>query len=150
MAVDRSLKPQSVLFLCAMNQVRSPMAAGLAKHYFGRVLYVDSAGVRKGEHDGFVDAVMDEIGIDMSKHRAKTLEELEEWDGLGFDLIVSLSPEAHHAALELTRTLAVGVEYWPIPDATRTEGSREQRLEAYRQVREMLSERILRRFSSSP
>ncbi len=147
MAVDRSQQPQSVLFLCGMNQVRSPMAEGLARHYFGRTLFVDSAGVRKGEHDGFVDAAMEELGIDLTKHKPKTIEELEEWEGLGFDLFVTLSPEAHHAALELTRTLAVDVEYWPMPDPTRTEGSREQRLEAYRQVRDLLSERILRRFA---
>ena len=109
---------QSVLFVCAMNSVRSPMAEAIARHYFGKSIYVQSAGVRKGEADGFMVAALDEIGIDALKHKPRTLEELEEWEGLNFDLIVSLSPEAHHAALELTRTIAADVEYWPTPDPT--------------------------------
>ena len=133
---------QSVLFVCAHNAVRSPMAEALARHYFGKSLYVQSAGIRPGEPDGFVAAVLDEIGIDASKHRPRSLTDLEEWEGLNFDLILSLSPEAHHAALELTRTMAVDVEYWPTQDPTLVEGSRQQRLDAYRLVRDGLSGRI--------
>jgi protein-tyrosine-phosphatase len=91
--------------------------------------------------------VLDEIGIDASKHRVRTLEELEDWEGLNFDLIVSLSPEAHHRALELTRTSAVEVEYWPTPDATLVQGSREQMLDAYRAVRDLLTRRIKERLA---
>ena len=98
----------------------------------GRRLYVASAGVRKGELDPFAVAAMEEIGIDIAAHRPMTFEELEDWEGLNFDLIVTLSPEAHHRALELTRTAAVEVEYWPTADPTVQEGSREQRLDAYR------------------
>jgi protein-tyrosine-phosphatase len=133
---------QSVLFICAHNAIRSPMAEALARHYFGKSVYVQSAGVRTGEIDPFVAAVLDEIGIDASRHRPRTLADLEEWEGLNFDLIVTLAPEAHHAALELTRTLAADVEYWPTPDPTLAQGSREQRLDAYRAVRDGLSERI--------
>ena len=133
---------QSVLFVCAHNAVRSPMAEALARHYFGKSLYVQSAGIRPGEPDGFVAAVLDEIGIDASKHRPRSLTDLEEWEGLNFDLILSLWPEAHHAALELTRTMAVDVEYWPTQDPTLVEGSRQQRLDAYRLVRDGLSGRI--------
>ena len=134
---------QSVLFVCAMNSVRSPMAEAIARHYFGKSIYVQSAGVRKGEADPFMMAALDEIGINASKHRPRTLEELEEWEGLNFDLIISLSPEAHHAALELTRTVAADVEYWPTPDPTLiTQGSRDQVLDAYRDVRDGLSYRI--------
>lgn len=133
---------QSVLFMCAMNQVRSPMAEALARHYFGKSVYVQSAGIRKGEKDGFMVAVLDEIGIDASKHRSRTVDELDEWEGLNFDLIVTLSPEAHHKALDLTRTIAAEVEYWATPDPTLLQGSREQMLEAYRSVREGLSSRI--------
>jgi protein-tyrosine-phosphatase len=133
---------QSVLFVCAMNAVRSPMAEAIAKHYFGRSIYVQSAGVRRGEINGFMTSTLDEIGIDASKHKPHTLEELEEWEGLNFDLIISLSPEAHHAALELTRTLAADVEYWPTPDPTLVQGSREQVLDAYRNVRDGLLYRI--------
>ena len=147
MTSTRSARPQAVLFACGMNAVRSPMAAGLFKQLFGKSVYVGSAGVQKGELDPFVVAVMDEIGIDISRHKPMTFEELEELEGLNFDLIVTLSPEAHHRALELTRTSAVDVEYWPTVDPTGTEGSREQKLEAYRAVRDQLLNRIRGRFA---
>ncbi|ACA17075.1 protein tyrosine phosphatase [Methylobacterium sp. 4-46] len=137
---------QSVLFVCNFNAVRSAAAEALARHYFGRSVYVQSAGVRSGEPtDPFMIAALDEIGIDAHRHRPRTLEELEEWEGLNFDLIISLSPEAHHAALELTRTVAAEVEYWPTPDPTASQGSREQRLDAYREVRDGLAARIRKR-----
>lgn len=139
-------RPQAVLFLCGHNSIRSPMAAALAKHYFGKSLYVTSAGVRRGEIDPFATAVMEEIGIDLSKHRPVTIEDREEDEGLNFDLVVSLSPQAHHRALELTRTLSLEVEYWPTPDPTIAEGSRDQKLEAYRTVRDDLLKRIKARF----
>src|SRR3954465_1496620 len=145
----RAARPQAVLFACGMNSVRSPMAAALFKHYFGRT-YVGSAGVRKGELDPFAVVTMEEFGLDIGKHKPMTFEELEDWEGLNFDLIVTLSPEAHHKALELTRTVAADVEYWPTPDPTGTEGSREQKLAAYREVCDALSMRIRRRFSRVP
>jgi protein-tyrosine-phosphatase len=146
----RSTRPQAVLFACGLNSVRSPMAAGLFKQMIGRSTYVASAGVKKGELDPFAVAVLDDLGIDITKHRPMTFEELDDWEGLNFDLIVTLSPEAHHKALELTRTLAAGVEYWPTPDPTAIEGTREQRLAAYRQVRDQLTERIRQRFGGQP
>jgi protein-tyrosine-phosphatase len=138
--------PLAVLFACGLNSVRSPIAAGLLARLFGRAVYVGSAGVRKGELDPFAVAVMAEIDIDISRHRPVTFEELEEWEGLNFDLIITLSPEAHHRALELTRASAVDVEYWPTPDPTGLEGSRAQQLDAYRQLRDQLSARIRERF----
>ena len=140
------LRPQAVLFACGLNAVRSPMAAALLRQMLGGALYVGSAGVRKGELDPFASAVMDEIGIDINSHGPITFEELEDLEGLNFDLIVTLSPEAHHRALELTRTLAVEVEYWPTPDPTLVEGSRDQRLAAYRAVRDALVQKIRERF----
>ncbi len=140
-------RPQAVLFACGQNAVRSPMAAALARHLFGRSVYVGSAGVRKGELDHFAAAAMEEIGLDIGKHRPMTFEELEDWEGLNFDVIITLAPEAHHKALELTRTLAADVEYWPTPDPTIIEGSREQRLDAYRAVRDELMLRIKERFA---
>ncbi len=134
-----------MLFVCAMNSVRSPMAAAIFKHFFSKT-YVGSAGVRKGELDPFAVAAIDELGLNIAKHKPMTLEELEEWEGLNFDLIVTLSPEAHHKALDLTRTLAADVEYWPTPDPTIVEGSREQRLDAYREMRDGLMRRIKQRF----
>jgi protein-tyrosine-phosphatase len=145
-APARNTNPQAVLFACGLNSVRSPMAAYLFRYLIGPSVYVESAGVRKGELDPFAVAVMEEIGIDIGKHRPVTFEELEDWSGLNFDLIVTLAPQAHHKALELTRTLAAEVEYWPTPDPTAEEGSREQRLGAYRQVRDQLTDRIKRRF----
>lgn len=149
MVSDRRRNPQAVLFACGMNQVRSPMAAAIMQHFFGNRVFIESAGVHKGEHDPFVDAVMDEIGIDTQKTRPKTIEELEEWEGLNFDLVVTLAPDAHHKALDLTRTNDMEVEYWPTPDPTLAQGSREQRLDAYRQVRDMLMQRIRQRFTRS-
>ncbi len=140
-------RPQAVLFACGRNIVRSPIAAALFRHLFGRTTYVASAGARAGEPDSFAIAVMDEIGLDIAKHRPMTFEELEDWEGLNFDLIITLSPEAHHRALELTRTLATEVESWPTSDPSAVEGSREQRLDAYRTTRDQLMARIKERFA---
>ena len=145
-----STMPQAVLFACGLNAVRSPMAAALLKQMLGGSLYIASAGVRKGELDPFAEAAMEEIGIDMHAHVPITFEELEDLEGLNFDLIVSLSPEAHHKALELTRTIAAEVEYWPTPDPTVVEGNRGQRLESYRAVRDQLMLRITERFAAPP
>jgi len=143
----RARQPQAVLFACGQNSVRSPMAASLLHHMFPRELYVRSAGVKKGELDPFAVAVMAELGQDISSHKPITFDELEDWEGLNFDLIITLSPEAHHKALELTRTLAAEVEYWPTLDPTRTDGSREQKLAAYREVCDSLLLRIRKRFA---
>ena len=138
--------PQAVLFACGLNAVRSPMAAALLKQMLGRSLYIASAGVRKGELDPFASAAMEEIGLDIHAHGPITFEELEDLEGLNFDLIVTLSPEAHHKALELTRRLPVEVEYWPTADPTAIDGNREQRLDAYRAVRDALMSKIRERF----
>ena len=130
---------QSVLFACSENAVRSPMAAALAEQRFGRLMHVASVGVRPGEPDPFMVEAMDEMGLDLSRHRPRTFEEL---DDACFDMIVTLSPEAHHRALEFTRTMAVSVVYWPTLDATGIEGSRAIMLQAYRSVRDALAARI--------
>jgi protein-tyrosine-phosphatase len=140
-------RPQSVLFACSFNAVRSPMAEGLAKHFFGRQIYFASAGVRSGELDGFAVAALDEIGINIAKHKPQTFEDLED---ASFDLIVTLSPEAHHKALEFTRTLAVEVVYWPTMDPTAVDGTREAILTAYRNVRDGLQKRIMEEFEWRP
>src|ERR1700753_3564748 len=127
-APPRPRTPQAVLFACGMNSVRSPMAESLLRHMLPQALYVKSAGVKKGELDPFAVAVMAELGQDISNHRPMTFGELDDWEGLNFDLIIPLSPEAHHKALDLTRTLAAEVEYWPPPDPTGTEGGREHKM----------------------
>ena len=132
-------RPQSILFACSENAVRSVMAETMAKRIVGRSIYVQSAGVRPGRHDPFVDAVMDELGIDTARHRPRRFEDLEDDN---FDMIVTLSPEAHHRALEYTRAMAVDVVYWPTADPTATEGSRDSVLAAYRATREGLARRI--------
>ncbi len=139
--------PGAVLFACTLNAVRSPMAAAIMRHLFGRFVYVESAGARAGELDPLAVAVMEEVGIEIGKHKPKRLEDLE--DG-SFDLVVTLSPEAQHKAVEMTRTTAVVIEYWPTMDPTAVEGSREQRLAAYRAVRDTLQSRIERRFDARP
>jgi protein-tyrosine-phosphatase len=149
MAPPRLRNPQAVLFACGFNSVRSPMAESLLQQMFPHALYVKSAGVKKGELDPFAVAVMAELGQDISRHRPMTFEELNDWEGLNFDLIITLSPEAHHKALDLTRTLAADVEYWPTPDPSGTEGSRDQKLDAYREVCDGLLLRIRKRFSKA-
>ena len=137
--------PGAVLFACTMNTVRSVMASAILRHLAGHRTYVESAGVKAGEPDPFVTVVMDEIGIDVSQHSPHTLQELHD---TSFDLIITLSPEAHHQALELTRTMAVDVEYWPTLDASMMleQGSREQILGYYRGVRDDLFDKIKKRF----
>src|SRR5580704_17996691 len=131
-------EPQAVLFACGLNSVRSPMAAALLRKLRGAPLNIASAGVRTAELDPFAVAVMAEIGIDIAAHRPTTFEELEDLEGLNFDLIVTLAPEAHHTALALTHRLAAEVEYWPTADPAA--------VEAYREVRDQLMERIRARF----
>ena len=140
--------PGSVLFACTHNTLRSPMAAGLMRLHFGPLMRLDSAGVRPGEEVSAMAAfVMDEAGVDISRLRPKGFEAFEE-DGEGpFDLIVSLSPEAHHRALNLIPKLGKAAEYWPTFDPSVTEGSREQVLMEYRSVRDGLERRIAARFA---
>jgi len=135
--------PGAVLFACSRNAVRSPMAAAILKHLAGRRIYVESAGVRPGEPDPFAIAVMEEMGIDMSRHKPVSVGDLHD---LSFDLIVTLAPEAQHQALELAHGYAIDVEYWPTPDPTLASGSREQILDAYRDVRDRLFTKIKQRF----
>jgi len=140
-------RPQAVLFACSHNAVRSPIAEGLARYLFGKTIYIASAGIKPDQLDPFAVAVMDEIGLDISKHRPRTFAELED---SSFDLIITLSPEAHHRALEFTRTMAVDVEYWPTQDPTAVTGSREQMLDAYRAVRDGLLAKIKTRLDWRP
>jgi protein-tyrosine-phosphatase len=135
--------PASVLFACSENSVRSPTAEALAKRLYGQSSYIDSVGVRASEVDGFAVAVLDEMGIDVHRHHAKTFEDV---DPASFDLIVTLSPEAHHRALEFTRGTATEVEYWPMPDPSAVDGSRESRLDAYRRTRDQVLARLKARF----
>lgn len=144
---EPNVLPGSVLFACTHNAIRSAMAEAIMKHLFGHLVYVDSAGVRKGEPDGFAIEVMDEVGIDLSGHRPKNLDDLED---TSYDLIISLSPEAQHKAVEFTRTMACEVEFWNTLDPSMVEGSRERVLSVYRDVRDQLMERIKQRFGSGP
>ncbi|WP_337187046.1 low molecular weight phosphatase family protein [Phenylobacterium sp.] len=153
MAADPAKRlPDAVLFCCNFNQVRSPMAESLLKTFAGTRIFVDSCGLKRGDFDPDEDdmevdplaaEVMREVGVDLSGHRCKTFDELEDDS---FDLVVSLTPEAQHRAVELARGRSAEIEYWPTLDPTLTEGSREHRLEAYRQVRDGLAQRIRRRF----
>lgn len=140
-------RPTSVLFACSLNSVRSPMAEALAKHLSPRQIYIQSAGVKKGELDPFAVTVLEEIGLDLSGHKPHTFEEIEDSN---FDLCITLAPEAHHKALDLTRTMAMEVEYWPTADPQLANGSREQILDAYRGVRDGLMRRIRERLGWAP
>ena len=135
--------PEAVLFACTRNAIRSPMAEALLKHFHGARIYVQSVGVRPGLLDPFAIAVMDEMGIDIARHRQRSFDDLEDDS---FDLVISLSPEAQHRAVEMTRLMACEVEFWNTFDPSLVEGSREVRLDAYREVRDSLMRRILERF----
>jgi protein-tyrosine-phosphatase len=135
--------PSAVLFACTLNAIRSPMAAAIMHHYHGHKVYVASAGIEAGDPDPFVGIIMDEIGIDLKKHRPHSFEDLED---SAFDLLVTLSPEAQRRAEDMTRTTAIAVEDWEIADPSQVQGSREQILDGYRAVRDDLLKRIQARF----
>ncbi len=135
--------PSAVLFICTQNAIRSPMAAAITHHLLGHRVYVASAGIEAGDPDPFVGMVMDEIGLDLTRHRPHSLEDLSD---AGFDLAITLSPQAKHHAEEMTRTMAIEVENWPIPDPSLTQGSRDQILEAYRAVRDEIMKHVQKRF----
>jgi protein-tyrosine-phosphatase len=139
--------PGAILFACTMNSVRSPMAAAMMRHLLGRFVFVDSAGVRAGALDPLAVEVMEEIGIELAAHRPRRFEDLED---TSFDLVITLSPQAQHKAMELTRTHATQVEYWPTVDPTVVEGSLEQRRLAYRAVRDRLMQQLRARFVDPP
>ena len=138
--------PSSVLFACTWNAVRSPLAEGVAKRLLGKLVFTDSVGVHKKEIDPFVVVVLGEIGIDVRDHKPKSFDELED---SSFDLVISLSPEAQHQAVEMTRSMACDVEFWHTFDPSIVEGNRETRLEAYRQVRDTLLRKIEEHFDVS-
>ncbi len=143
--------PQSVLFCCDHNAVRSPMAEGMMKAFYGQEAYVQSAGVRGTmEVDGFSVAVCEELGVELSRHRTRSFEEMQQWgdDLTGFDLIVALSPASLRMAQELTRHAAVEIEYWPVLDPTGLGERREEKLAAYRQARDQIRARMVERFGA--
>tara|TARA_B100000700_G_scaffold107041_1_gene120788 strand:+ start:264 stop:710 length:447 start_codon:yes stop_codon:yes gene_type:complete len=140
--------PSAVLFACTMNSVRSPMAEAILKFLHGTRIYVDSVGVRSREIDGFAITVMDEIGIDLTQHKAKTFDNLED---NYYDLVIPLSPEAQHRAVEMTRVMACKIEFWNIFDPSIFENEdRDSRLDAYRQIRDQLMDKIKSKFPTNP
>jgi protein-tyrosine-phosphatase len=138
--------PGAVLFACSQNAIRSPMAEALMKHYWGHKVFVDSCGVRAGERDEFIVPVLEEVGVDISRHVAKSFDDLLD---SSFDLVITLSPEAHHRALEMTRTMAIEVEYWPTMDPSVITGSRDQIMDGYRACRDHLIRRMRERFGKT-
>lgn len=141
-------EPTSVLFICNFNAVRSPMAEALTKHYLGRKIYVDSVGLRPEttEANPFTIAAVKEVGLDLSAHTPKSMDELLD---SSFDLIITLSPDSHHKAIAMTRTMSADVEYWPTFDPTTTTGNREAIMDSFRQLRDMLDLKIRSRFNIS-
>ena len=141
--------PQSVLFCCDHNAVRSPMAEGIMKKFYGTGTYVQSAGVKNDlEIDGFCIAVCQEIGVELSRHRSRSFDEMEQWgdDLSSFDLIIALSPASQRRALELTRFFHLDVEYWPIMDPTGLGEARDAKLNSYRQSRDQIIQRLIERW----
>ena len=140
-----SVLPSSVLFACTMNSVRSAMAEGILKKFCGERIYVDSAGKKAGEKNGYMIQVMAEMGVDLSNHQSKTFVSLND---TSFDIIISLSPEAQHAAVELTRWMSCELIYWPTFDPDVIRGRREARLAGFRQIRDDLINKIEAKFLS--
>ena len=141
--------PSSVLFCCDHNSIRSPMAEGMMKKFYGRAAYVQSAGVKNDmEIDGFSVAVCKELGIELSRHRSRSFDEMQDWgDDLSqFDLIIALSPASQRMALELTRFHHLDLEYWPILDPTGLGEGRDERLASYRKARDMILGRLIDRW----
>ncbi|MCO8146623.1 low molecular weight phosphatase family protein [Rhodovulum tesquicola] len=141
--------PSSILFCCDHNSVRSPMAEGITKKFYGSDTYVQSVGVRNDrEVDGFSVAVCEEIGVEIDRHQTRSFDEMEEWgdDLSGFDLIIAMSPASLRRAQELTRYYHLDVEYWPVLDPTGLGETREAKLAAYRQTRDQIVERLIGRF----
>lgn len=137
--------PSAVLFACTLNAIRSPMAAAIMHHHFGHKIYVASAGIAAGDPDPFVGMIMDEIGIDLKKHRPHSFEDLED---SAFDLLITLSPEAKTKADDMSRTMAIEIENWAVADPSQTQGSREQILDSYREVRDDIVKKVKQRFGS--
>ena len=145
----KDLRPQSVLFCCDHNAVRSPMAEGIMKKFYGTETYVQSVGVKNDlEIDGFSVAVCAEMDVELSRHRSRSFDEMEQWgdDLSSFDLVIALSPASKHRALELTRFFHLEVEYWPILDPTGLGEGREAKLVQFRAARDQIVERLLARF----
>ena len=143
--------PQSILFCCDHNAVRSPMAEGIMKKLFGTGTYVQSVGVRNDlEIDGFAIAVCAEIDVELARHRSRSFDEMEQWgdDLSSFDLVVALSPASQRRALELTRFFHLDVEYWPVLDPTGLGETREAKLASYRQTRDQIVERLMDRWGA--
>ena len=141
--------PQSVLFCCDHNAVRSPMAEGIMKQFYGTNTYVQSVGVKNDlEIDGFSVAVCQELNVELSRHRSRSFDEMEEWgeDLSSFDLVLALSPASQRRALELTRFYHIDVEYWPILDPTGLGETREAKLASYRQARDQIIARLQERW----
>jgi len=96
--------------------------------------------------DPFASAVMEKLGIDMSKHKPVSLAGVHD---TSFDLIVTLVPEAYYKALEIVSGIAIDVEYWPTQDPSLASGNREQILGACRAVYDGLFTEILGRCRAS-
>ena len=119
------------------------------KKLYGTDCYVQSAGVFSDRDiDGFAVSVCEEIGVELSRHRSRSFDEMEDWgDDLGsFDLVIALSPASQRRALELTRTRHVDVEYWPILDPTGLGERREDKPRSYRESRDQILKRLENRW----
>ncbi|MFQ6551689.1 low molecular weight phosphatase family protein [Aestuariibius insulae] len=143
--------PQSVLFCCDHNSIRSPMAEGIMKKLYGTSCYIQSAGVFNDmEIDGFAVSVCEEIGVELSRHRSRSFDEMEQWgdDLSSFDMVIALSPASQRRALDLTQTHHVQVEYWPILDPSGLGDRREEKLASYRQSRDQILKRLENRWET--
>ena len=134
----------SILFVCNINSIRSPMAEAILKLWFNKKIFIDSCGIRNGKIDHMAIEVMAEENFDLTNHSSKLFSDLE---STYFDLIITFTNEAYSEVKSQTKTQDCEIEYIDIPGASQTTGNRQQRLDSYRQVRDLLIEKLKDRFS---
>lgn len=139
-------KPNSILFVCQLNSVRSPMAEGLMRKHYTDIADIRSCGLAEGDLDDFMVTVMKEKGVDMSDHKALSLGELQDES---FDVVIAFTYDAYQAAVAVFEDTNSQVELWALPDPG--QGSLDVRalLNNYRALRDNIEARLLRKFKDS-
>jgi arsenate reductase len=129
------VKTPGILFLCVANSARSQMAEGLARARFGETVNVQSAGSQPSRVSPLAIRALAEIGIDITRHRSKAVSEI---DPAAVDLVITLcAEEVCPVFLGKAKRL-----HWPLPDPAAAEGTGEERLARFREVRDELMRRI--------
>ena len=125
------------------------MAEGIFKNLIGRKVFVQSAGIFDTlEIDGFTVKVCDEINVKLSKHRARSLREMEKEGGFigSFDLIIPLSKESSEEVYRYSTYSSVMIEDWIVDEPIKDENNINQTIYSYRMTRDIIVEKVKKRF----